>query len=93
MIVPAKSAGLPPESREAARAGIAGAPVKAKDDRFETGTDDAGRYRFERVPPGDYLLYWMPGGETGWLRRLREKPDLEVVPGRVTVLNIPADRK
>jgi hypothetical protein len=93
MIVPAKTAGLPPESRENARAGIAGAPVKAKDDRFETETDDAGRYRFERVPPGDYLFYWMPGGETGWVRRLREKPDLEVVPGRVTVLNIPADGK
>jgi len=93
MIVPAKSAGLPPESMEKAKAGIAGAPVGRKNDKYETETDDAGRYRFERVPPGEYLLYWMPNQETGWVRRLREKPDLEVVPGGMAVLNIPADKK
>jgi len=92
MIVLAKSAGLPPEAREKARAGIAGAPVKAINDRFETETDDAGHYRFERVPPGDYLIYWMPNPETGWIRRLRDKPDLEVVAGGVAVLNIPAEK-
>jgi len=93
MIVLAKVAGLPPESREKAKAGVAGAPAGGKGDKFETETDAAGRYRFERVPPGDYLLYWMPSPETGWIRRLRDKPDLEVTAGGVVVLNIPAEKK
>jgi hypothetical protein len=93
MIVLAKVAGLPPESREKAKAGVAGAPGGGKGDKFETETDAAGRYRFERVPPGEYLFYWMPSPETGWIRRLRDKPDLEVTAGGVAVLNIPADKK
>lgn|SRR5512135_1100755 len=93
LIVPAKVAGLPPESREKARAGVAGVPRGGKGDILEAETDGAGRYRFERVPPGEYLFYWMPNPETGWIRRLREKPDLEVVAGGVTILNIPADKK
>jgi len=93
MIVLAKVAGLPPESRGKAKAGVAGAPVEEKNEKFETETDAAGRYRFERVPPGEYLFYWMPNPETGWIRRLRDKPDLEVVAGGVAVLNIPADKK
>ena len=75
------------------KAGIEGTPGGGKGDMFETETDAAGRYRFERVPPGEYLLYWMPNQETGWIRRLRDKPDLEVVAGGVAVLNIPAEKK
>ena len=93
LIVPAKVAGLPPESREKAKAGVAGVPGGGKGDMLEAETDGAGRYRFERVPPGEYLFYWMPNPETGWIRRLREKPDLEVIAGGVTILNIPADKK
>lgn len=93
MIVPSKIAGLPPGSREKAKAGVAGAPGEGKDDKLETETDVAGWYRFDRVPPGEYLFYWMPNPETGWVHRLREKPDLEVVAGRVTILNIPAEKK
>jgi len=93
LIVPAKVASLPPESREKAKAGVAGAPGGGKGDMLEAETDGAGRYRFEQVPPGEYLFYWMPNPETGWIRRLREKPDLEVVAGGVTILNIPAEKK
>ena len=93
LIVPAKVAGLPPESREKAKTGVAGVSGGGKGDMLEAETDGAGRYRFERVPPGEYLFYWMPNPETGWIRRLREKPDLEVVAGGVTILNIPADKK
>lgn len=93
MIVPAKVAGLPPEAREKAKAGVAGASGGGKGDTFETETDAAGRYRFERVPSGEYLLYWMPDPETGWIRRLRDKPDLEVTAGGVTVMNIPAEKR
>lgn len=93
MIVPAKVAGLPPEYREKVKAGVEGASGGGNVDKFETETDPAGRYRFERVPPGEYLFYWMPNPETGWVRRLREKPDIEVVAGGVAVLNIPAEKK
>lgn len=94
LIVPAKYAGRPPVAGEKARPGVAGAPPqRGKDLSHETETDAAGRYRFERIPAGEYLLYWMPDGETGWVRRLRDTADLEVVRGGVTVLNIPAERK
>lgn len=72
---------------------VAGPSGGGKVDRLETETDAAGRYRFERVPPGEYLFYWMPNPETGWIRRLRDKPDLEVVASGVAVLNIPAEKK
>lgn len=94
MIVPAKYAGRPPVTGEKAPPDVAGAPLKSgKEVSHETETDAAGRYRFERIPAGEYLLYWMPDGETGWFRRLRDTADLEVVRGGVTVLNIPAERK
>lgn len=92
-IVPAKVVGALPHSRSKAKAGVTGAPGEGKDDTLETVTDPEGRYRLERVPPGEYLFYWMPNPETGWIRRLRDKPDLEVVAGGVAVLNIPADKK
>lgn len=60
---------------------------------FRTTTDALGRYRFEKVPPGEYLLYWRPDAETGWVRRMNDKSDIEVLPGKMVVLNIPAERK
>lgn len=57
---------------------------------FTTRTDDRGHYAFEKVPPGFYRLYWQPAGETDWIHRLREKPDFEVVAGRMNIQNIPA---
>jgi hypothetical protein len=60
---------------------------------FETTTDALGRYRFEKVPPGEYLFYWKPDAETGWVRRMNDKSDVEVLPGKMMVLNIPAERK
>lgn len=60
---------------------------------FETTTDALGRYRFEKVPPGEYIFYWKPDAETGWVRRMNDKSDVEVLPGKMMVLNIPAERK
>ena len=88
MIVRARTAGVSPPVTDMGRAGGV-----ERGDRYETETDEGGRYRFERVSPGEYLVYWMPDGKTGWVRRLREKPDLDVVRGSVTVLNIPAEKK
>lgn len=92
MIVQAKYAGRPPVPGEKAGPAAAGAG-EAPEGSYETRTDADGRYRFERIPPGEYLLYWMPDGETGWVRRLRDRADLVVVRGGVTVLNIPEERK
>jgi hypothetical protein len=52
-------------------------------------TDSQGRYSFAGVPPGSYRIYWWPDFKTGWVHRLREKPDFEVISGKVTVQNIP----
>jgi len=94
MIVPVTYAGRPSSSGGPGHRGIAGgAPAGGKNVAHETETDAAGRYRFERIPPGEYLLYWMPNGETGWVRRLRDTADLEVIEGGATVLNIPAEGK
>ncbi len=60
---------------------------------FETKTDSRGRYIFEEVPPGVYRLYWMPDNETGWVHRMREKPDFEVIAGELTIQNIPGGKK
>ncbi len=56
-----------------------------------TQTDSQGRYIFEEAPPGKYTLYLMPNARTGWLRRLREKPDFEVISGQLTIYNIPGE--
>jgi hypothetical protein len=60
---------------------------------FETQTDSQGRYSFSQVPPGYYRFYWLPDPQTGWVHRLREKPDFEVIPGNVIVQNIPGKKK
>ena len=56
---------------------------------LETQTDSKGHYVFHEVPPGYYRLYWMPDIKTGWIRRLREKPDIEVTTGNLTVEDVP----
>ncbi|MFQ5687596.1 MAG: carboxypeptidase-like regulatory domain-containing protein [Candidatus Scalindua sp.] len=49
--------------------------------RFETITDENGRYLFEKVPPGGYKLYWKPPGETSWVRSINMKPEIFVEAG------------
>lgn len=56
-----------------------------------TQTDSHGHYSFARVPPGNYRLYWEPAGETDYYHRLRDKPDLVVVSGKMTTQNIPGN--
>jgi hypothetical protein len=59
---------------------------------LETQADSHGRYSFVKVPPGSYRLYWHPAAGKDWVRRLREKPDFEVIPGKLTVQNIPGKK-
>ncbi|MDR4496773.1 MAG: carboxypeptidase-like regulatory domain-containing protein [Candidatus Scalindua sp.] len=49
--------------------------------RFETITDENGRYHFERIPPGGYKVYWKPPAETSWIRKMKMEPDFYVEVG------------
>ncbi len=60
---------------------------------LKTQTDSQGRYIFEEAPPGWYRLYLLPNSETGWVRRLAEKPDFEVIAGQLTIHNFPREQK
>jgi hypothetical protein len=64
-----------------------------EDVTIDTQTDSRGHYSFSQVPPGFYTIFWQPDPQTGWVRRLRETADLEVVSGKLTVLNIPEKKK
>lgn len=56
-------------------------------------TDSQGRYAFSKVPPGYYRLFWLPQGESDWYHRFRDRPDFEVIPGQITIQNIPEKEK
>lgn len=50
---------------------------------FETVTNGDGQYVFTQVPVGAYRLKWQPQGESGWLRRLSDRPEVWVEEGKV----------
>jgi len=45
---------------------------------FSTVSGADGRFTFRDVPCGPYRLLWQVPGDSGWIRRLREKPDARV---------------
>ncbi len=53
---------------------------------LETVTDKDGKYRFEAIPLGSYKLKWQLPDDTGWIRRLQDKPDVDVEAGTTKVL-------
>ncbi len=54
--------------------------------RFETVTDENGRYHFEKVPPGGYKLYWKPPTESSWIRKMQMEPDIYIEVGETAYL-------
>jgi len=60
---------------------------------IDTQTDSNGNYSIAQAPPGFYTLFWEPDAQTGWVRRLREDSDFEIVPGKQIVVNIPEKKK
>ncbi len=58
-----------------------------------TQTDSQGQYIFKEAPPGMYRLYLKPNPEAAWVRRLAKEPDFEVLPGEMTIYNIPRKKK
>jgi protocatechuate 3,4-dioxygenase beta subunit len=59
--------------------GIFGNPKKGL--RFETITDENGRYLFDKVHPGGYKIYWKPPGGSSWIRSIKMEPDIFVEAG------------
>ncbi|ODS32197.1 MAG: hypothetical protein SCARUB_02676 [Candidatus Scalindua rubra] len=59
--------------------GIFGTPKEGI--RFETVTDENGRYIFEKVPPGGYKFYWKKPTESYWIRRMKMEPDIFIEAG------------
>ncbi|MHC4585388.1 MAG: prealbumin-like fold domain-containing protein [Planctomycetota bacterium] len=53
---------------------------------FTATTDEQGQYVFEKLPVGAYKLKWQLPNDTGWIRRLRDKPDAVIIEGQTTVL-------
>jgi hypothetical protein len=53
---------------------------------FEAVTGQDGVYRIDALPEGSYVARWLPKGESGWIRRLCDKPDAVVKAGDVTKL-------
>ena len=53
---------------------------------FATVTDEQGKYVFEKLPVGAYKLKWQLPDNTGWIRRLRDKPDAVIAEGQTSVL-------
>jgi hypothetical protein len=61
---------------------------------FNTISEADGHYVFRDVPSGPYRLLWKPPGDTGWIRRLREKPDATVEASKTArVRDVDLDRK
>ena len=53
---------------------------------FEARTDAGGSFLFGAIPGGRYRLLWQVPGDTGWIRRAREKPDAIVEPGKTSTV-------
>lgn len=55
-------------------------------EEYITVTDEKGKYRFDNLPVGPYKLKWELPGDTGWIRRLRDRPDVIVRESELSVL-------
>lgn len=51
---------------------------------FDSRTDPDGRFVFRDVPSGAYRVLWQAPGDTGWIRRMRDKPDARVEGNQTT---------
>lgn len=57
-----------------------------EDEEYETVTDEKGRYYFHALPAGAFKLKWELPGDRGWIRRLRDEPDVVVAAGQTSAL-------
>ena len=64
----------------------AGFRAYTKDEEYIAITDKNGKYRFDQIPQGPYKIKWELPGDTGWIRRIRDRPDVTVIAGKLVVL-------
>ncbi len=60
---------------------------------FETVTDIDGKFRLDDLPVGSYKLKWQLPNDTGWIRHLRDKPDVTVEEGKTSRLKAVETRR
>lgn len=53
---------------------------------YETVTDRNGRFSFEGLPVGSYKIKWELPGDTGWIRRIRDEPDIRINAGQSSTM-------
>ena len=56
------------------------------DEEYQTVTDQDGKYRFNNLPAGPYKLKWELPGDKGWIRRVKDRPDVEIKKGSTRTL-------
>ncbi len=57
-----------------------------EDEEYETLTDESGMFHFRQIPEGNYKIKWELPGDTGWIRRLRDEPDLTIDSARLSIV-------
>ena len=60
---------------------------RGEGNEYITVTEEDGKYRFEKIPVGPYKLKWQLPGDTGWIRRLRNQPDVTIIADELSNLN------
>ncbi len=60
------------------------------EEEYQTVTDQDGKYRFNNLPAGPYKLKWELPGDKGWIRRIKDKPDVVIKKGSTNTL-VPVD--
>ncbi|MDP2645368.1 MAG: carboxypeptidase-like regulatory domain-containing protein [Desulfobacterales bacterium] len=60
--------------------------LEVKEEEYKTLTDKDGKYRFNNLPEGSYKLKWELPGDSGWIRRLQDKPDVAIKRGSTITL-------
>ncbi len=60
------------------------------EEEYKTVTDKDGKYRFNSLPVGSYKLKWELPGDKGWIRRIKNEPDVVIKKGSTSTL-VPVD--
>lgn len=57
-----------------------------EDEEYETLTDKNGMFHFVQIPIGNYKMKWELPGDRGWIRRIRDEPDVSINAGQLSTL-------
>lgn len=57
-----------------------------EEEEYETLTDEDGMFHFRQIPEGNYKIKWELPGDRGWIRRLRDEPDLTISSAHLSIV-------